>query len=108
MVTNEQFGRSRRLALSVVGIELVERHRELLERRSRRASIDDCAGMESLPDRAEAGEKPATQQLVGRMDCSCSIRPSSSAKQTASSRAALKAFVHSGAISAARVPAVSL
>jgi hypothetical protein len=32
MLTHQQFDRARRLALSLAGIELAERHRELLER----------------------------------------------------------------------------
>ena len=46
MLTNQQFERTRRLALSLAGIELVERHRELLDRRSRRLGIHDRSGFD--------------------------------------------------------------
>jgi len=64
MLTTEQFDRTRRLALSLAGIELVERHRELLDRRGRRRGILDGAGLDSLLDAAEEGEPTARQQLL--------------------------------------------
>jgi chemotaxis protein methyltransferase CheR len=64
MLSNQQFDRTRRLALRLAGIELVERHRELLGRRSRRAGIRDGAGVDALLTAAEQGEASATQQLL--------------------------------------------
>jgi chemotaxis protein methyltransferase CheR len=64
MLTNQQFDRTRRLASRLAGIELVERHRELLHRRSRRLGIRDDASLDSLLEAAEEGEKSATQQLL--------------------------------------------
>ena len=64
MLTSQQFDRTRRLALSLAGIELVERHRELLDRRSRRLGILDSAGLDSLLDAVEEGETTASQKLL--------------------------------------------
>jgi chemotaxis protein methyltransferase CheR len=64
MLSSQQFDRTRRLALSLAGIELVERHRELLDRRSRRLGILTSAGMDSLLSAAEEGEPSARQQLL--------------------------------------------
>ena len=64
MLTGEQFDRTRRLASSLAGIELAERHRELLAHRSRRLGIRDDAGLDSLLDAAEEGEPSATQKLL--------------------------------------------
>ncbi len=64
MLTSQQFDRTRRLALSLAGIELVDRHRELLDRRSRRLGILESAGLDSLLSAAEQGEPTATQQLL--------------------------------------------
>ncbi len=64
MVSNQQFDRARRLALSLAGIELVERHRELLERRSQRLGIPSSAGLDSLLSAAEDGDTTATQRLL--------------------------------------------
>jgi len=64
MLSNQQFDRTRRLALSLAGIELVDRHRELLASRSRRLGIRDSAGLDSLLSAAEKGEPPARQQLL--------------------------------------------
>jgi chemotaxis protein methyltransferase CheR len=61
MLTDQQFDRTRRLALSLAGIELFERHRELLGRRSRRSGILD---LDSLLSAAEEGETKASQQIV--------------------------------------------
>ena len=54
----------RRLALSLAGIELVERHRELLDRRSRRVGILSGAGLDSLLSSAEGGDTTAKQKLL--------------------------------------------
>ena len=63
-LTEQQFARIRRLALSLAGIELVGRHRELLARRTRRLGLRDSAGAERLLAAAEKGETTATQQLL--------------------------------------------
>lgn len=65
MLSNHQFERARRLALSLAGIQLVERHRELLERRSRRLGIPTSTAFESMLADAEAGEVVATQTFLG-------------------------------------------
>ncbi len=62
MLTNQQFDRTQRLASRLAGIELVERHRELLHRRSRRLGIRDAAGLEAFLDAVKAGETSATQR----------------------------------------------
>src|SRR5512136_2778235 len=64
MLSNQQFDRTKRLALGLAGIELVERHRELLDRRRRRLGILDSAGLDSLLDAAEEGETTARQKLL--------------------------------------------
>jgi chemotaxis protein methyltransferase CheR len=64
MLTTEQFDRTRRLASSLAGIELVDRHRELLARRSRRLGIRDDAGLDALLNAVENGESSATQRLL--------------------------------------------
>lgn len=65
MLSNQQFERARRLALSVAGIQLVERHRELLERRSERCGISSGAALESIVAAAENGDAGATQEFIG-------------------------------------------
>lgn len=52
------------MALRLTGIELAERHRELLDRRTRRSGALDGAGLDALLRAAEEGEAMATQQLV--------------------------------------------
>jgi chemotaxis protein methyltransferase CheR len=64
MVSSQQFDRARRLALSLAGIELVERHRELLDRRSQRLGILSSTGLDSLLSAAEGGDATATQRLL--------------------------------------------
>jgi len=64
MLTHQQFERTRQLASKLAGIGLVERHRELLHRRSRRLGICDEAGFDSLLNAAEEGESSATQKLL--------------------------------------------
>lgn len=64
MLSDQQFERMRRLALSLAGIELVERHRDLLDRRSRRVGICDRTGWDALLASAEAGDPLATRTLV--------------------------------------------
>jgi chemotaxis methyl-accepting protein methylase len=65
MLTMAQFDRTRRLALRLAGIELVERHRELLDRRSRRLGVLDGAGLDLLLSGAEAEDPAARRQFVG-------------------------------------------
>ncbi len=64
LLTDRQFDRTRRLALSLAGLELAERHRELLGRRSERLGIEDSSGLDSLLGGAEQGDRRATQRLL--------------------------------------------
>src|SRR5262245_15753673 len=64
MLTNEQFERARQLALRLAGIELVDRHRELLYHRSLRMGILEDNGLDVLLSAAEAGDPTAGQRLV--------------------------------------------
>jgi chemotaxis protein methyltransferase CheR len=64
MLSDEQFHRTRRLAARLAGIELVERHRELVARRSRRLGLRDSAGLDALLGAAEAGQTDATRQML--------------------------------------------
>jgi len=64
-ITNEQFDRVRRLSLSLTGIELSERHRELLVSRCRRLNIADPAGLNELLNGVERGDASARQRLIG-------------------------------------------
>jgi chemotaxis protein methyltransferase CheR len=70
LVTSPQFDRVRRLALSLAGIEIIERHRDLLRRRCRRAGIIDSAGLEALIGAAEAGEESAGQRMISLLTTS--------------------------------------
>jgi chemotaxis protein methyltransferase CheR len=63
-LSNQQFDRTRRLALRLAGIELVERHRELLGSRSRRLGILDAEAFDSLLGAAEDGEAAASQEVL--------------------------------------------
>ena len=65
MLTCEQFDRTRKLALRLAGIELCDRHRELLGSRGRRLGIRDTAGIEALLGAAEEGDPLASRQLIG-------------------------------------------
>jgi hypothetical protein len=69
MLSNQQFDRTRRLALSLAGIELVERHRELLDYRSRRLGIRNGAGLEELLTTAGQGEALAIACAVTSSNC---------------------------------------
>jgi chemotaxis protein methyltransferase CheR len=64
MLTSQQFDRTRRLASRLAGIELMERHRELLDRRSRHLGVLDSGGLDSLLDAVEEGETAASQKFV--------------------------------------------
>ena len=65
MLTIEQFGRTQRLALRLAGIELRERHRELLCRKCRRGQIQSVAHFDALLNAVEEGNPVAWRQLVG-------------------------------------------
>ncbi len=65
MLTNEQFDRTRRLALLLAGIELAPRHRELVERRSRHVGIEEGGDLEALLGGAEEGDAEARRRLIG-------------------------------------------
>jgi chemotaxis protein methyltransferase CheR len=52
------------MALKLAGLELAERHRELLDCRSRRLGIPNGAGWDALLDAVEEGKAKATQQLL--------------------------------------------
>lgn len=65
MLTDTQFDRARRLALSLAGIELAERHRALLDRRCRRLGIAEASGFEGLLHAAETEEPEALRRFVG-------------------------------------------
>jgi chemotaxis protein methyltransferase CheR len=71
MLTNAQFDRARRLALSLAGIELHERHRELLERRSKRLGCANNTGLDSLLSAVERNEPTATGQLLSLLTTKC-------------------------------------
>ena len=64
MLTSEQFERARNLALRLAGIELVDRHRELLYRRSLRLGILEGNGLDALLSAAEEGDPNAGQSLI--------------------------------------------
>ena len=64
MLTSRQFERARDLALRLAGIELVERHREILYRRSRRLGIVEGNDLDALLRAAEDGDPSAGQRLV--------------------------------------------
>src|SRR5262245_25094471 len=63
-MTGAQFDRTRQLALRLAGIELFERHREVLDRRSRRIGINREVELEALLDAAESGDPDARRRLV--------------------------------------------
>ena len=65
MLSNRQFDLARKLAFDLAGIELVERHRELLAHRSRRVGIRNDVEMDALLCAAEKGDNAATQRLLG-------------------------------------------
>jgi chemotaxis protein methyltransferase CheR len=62
MLTEAQFERARRLALGLAGIELLERHRELLWRRSARFFGHDA--FDALLGAAENGDADARRRLI--------------------------------------------
>ncbi len=64
MLTDQQFNRARRLASKLAGIELFERHREVLARRSQRLGVTDQTGLDTLLGAAEKGDAAATRRLL--------------------------------------------
>jgi chemotaxis protein methyltransferase CheR len=64
MLSDQNFRRAQQLASSMAGIQLVARHRELLERRGRRAGIQDAAAFDLLLACAEAGQLEAKNELL--------------------------------------------
>ena len=65
MLTNDQFEKARQLALRLAGIELFERHRELLHRRLLRMGLNPPAGFDALLAGVEAGNPAASMRFVG-------------------------------------------
>ena len=64
MLTNEQFDQTRRLALRLAGIELFERHREVLERRIA-GSGSTTGRLRYAAQRGRGGRPRAGRQLIG-------------------------------------------
>jgi len=62
ILTDEQFDRARRLALGLAGIELFDRHRQVLGRRSER--LVTYGAFETLLGAAEDGEPAARRDLI--------------------------------------------
>jgi chemotaxis protein methyltransferase CheR len=69
-ITTEQFDRLRRLSLSLAGIQLVDRHRDLFLSRCRRLQIEDSASLDQLLLSAEHGDAPARQRLIALLTTS--------------------------------------
>ena len=65
VLTSRQFDRARQLALRLTGIELFQRHCEVLARKIRRLGIDGEAGFDALLNGADLGDPEATRQFVG-------------------------------------------
>ncbi|HZO27991.1 MAG TPA: protein-glutamate O-methyltransferase CheR [Chloroflexota bacterium] len=61
----EQFERIQRLALQLAGIELFERHREVVDRKCRRLGIQEASGLDALLDAADEGDANARRRLIG-------------------------------------------
>src|SRR5262245_31985051 len=61
-LTDEQFARARRLALDLAGIELRDRHREVLEQRAERFVMRD--GFDAWLDAAECGDGDARRTVI--------------------------------------------
>jgi chemotaxis protein methyltransferase CheR len=64
MISPQQFERVQRLALKLAGIELVDRHRLLLERRSKRLGIHSTADFEALLNAVTAGKADEIQAFL--------------------------------------------
>lgn len=67
MMSTRLFERAQRLALNLAGIELVDRHRELLSNRCRRLGIGDNDAFAALLTQAENGDRHAGQTLLSLM-----------------------------------------
>ena len=65
MLNHEQFERVQRLALELAGIELLERHRDVIDRRSRRVGMDASGEFTRLLDAVERGDSCAIRRLTG-------------------------------------------
>jgi chemotaxis protein methyltransferase CheR len=65
ILSDEQFERLRGLGGRLAGLELFDRHRELLDRRLQRMGIHDGKGFACCLDAAERGDPAAMQQVVG-------------------------------------------
>ena len=65
LLSHEQFERVQRLALQLAGIELVERHRDVIDRRRRRVGMDASGEFTRLLDAAECGDSCAIRRLTG-------------------------------------------
>lgn len=64
MLTPQQFGRLRHLASSLAGLELEERHAELIHRRWLRLGLDQGDGCDRLLSSAESGDPVARRRLI--------------------------------------------
>jgi len=64
-MSGAQFERMRRLSLALAGIELADRHRELLSYRCRRLKIDNAASLDALLASSEQGDVPARRRFIG-------------------------------------------
>jgi chemotaxis protein methyltransferase CheR len=64
MLTTEQFEQARNLALRLAGIELVDRHRDILYRRSQRLGVLEGKELDALLRAADDGDPTASQRLI--------------------------------------------
>jgi chemotaxis protein methyltransferase CheR len=64
MLTNDQWERMHRLAMELAGIELFDRHRELMQTRARRMGVGDAASMEAFLAAAADPDSPASRRFV--------------------------------------------
>ena len=64
MFTSQQFERTRDLALNLAGIELSERHRDVLARRTQRLGIHSALALDTMLAAAERGDADATRRFV--------------------------------------------
>jgi len=64
-MSGTQFERMRRLSLALAGIQLADRHRELLSHRCRRLKIDNPASLDALLASSEEGDPSARQRFIG-------------------------------------------
>src|SRR6478609_1123550 len=64
MLTTDQFDRVRSLTTRLTGIELCDRHRELISHRLRRSDLGARAKIDGLLDAVEQGVERAQAQLI--------------------------------------------